>query len=267
MALTALDIQNQSFGTSRHGYDPQEVDVFLERIATETDNFNRALQEARSQIEAAENRAKAAEYQANQAIKATQAAQAAQSAKGSTEAVATEKQIAQAFIAAQRSADDLRESARKESEKVYREAEMRARDIVRDALAEKQRILEEIDRLRVSTEKFRTEYLALLNHFSADAQKTMPTIDTIAPDISQEKQAAKNARELFSADAIATRTAEQTLTSEPTPTPMPAPEQVSTPVPASAPESLRATDNTQSNVSAQITLDDLDDELDIEEID
>ncbi|MDR2492763.1 MAG: DivIVA domain-containing protein [Coriobacteriales bacterium] len=178
MGLTAMDIQQQSFNTSRHGYDAQEVDVFLERIALEVDNFNRALVEAKNRIDAAEARAKSAE---------AQAALAAKSAPTPPKSSATEEQISKAFIAAQRSADALKEEARIEAEKAYREAEQRARDIVRDAMAEKQRILDEIDRLRESCEKFRTDYLSILNHFSTDAQKVMPTIDGIVPDVSSAR--------------------------------------------------------------------------------
>jgi cell division initiation protein len=181
MAITAMDIQQQSFGTARHGYEPQEVDVFLERLAAEVDTFNRALVEARSRYEAAETRAQAAEQQLQQAQAANrQASQVRSSA-------ATEEQISRAFIAAQRSADALTEEAREKAEAAYREAETRARDIVRDALAEKQRILNEVDRLRASCEKFRSDYLSLLKHFSADAQKTMPSIEDFTPDTSKEE--------------------------------------------------------------------------------
>lgn len=198
MALTALDIQQQSFGTSRHGYDPQEVDVFLERIAVEVDNFNRALVEAKNRFEAAEARAKAAEQISQQAVERAQ-----QGAARAADSSVTEEQISRAFIAAQRSADSLKEEARSEAEKTYREAEQRARDIVRDATAEKQRILVEIDRLRESCEKFRAEYLSLINHFSADAKKVMPTIDAAVPDTTEAKASLDDSSFLMQNDAVA----------------------------------------------------------------
>jgi cell division initiation protein len=188
MGLTALEVQQQSFGTSRHGYDPQEVDVFLERVAVEVDNFNRALLEAKSRFDKADERARVAE------AKLASAAREASSSSGRDKV--TEDQISKAFIAAQRSADALREEARKEADKTYHEAEERARDIVRDAAAERQRVLAEIDRLRESCEKFRTEYLSLLNHFSTDAQKTLPSIDAMMPETAASKaRDAQEARE------------------------------------------------------------------------
>ena len=41
MALTAADIQNVSFSIDRKGYDVDEVDVFLERVADEVDAMNK----------------------------------------------------------------------------------------------------------------------------------------------------------------------------------------------------------------------------------
>ena len=40
MAITSADIQNQSFKIERRGYDVDEVDVFLERVASEIDDLN-----------------------------------------------------------------------------------------------------------------------------------------------------------------------------------------------------------------------------------
>ena len=42
MAITSSDIQNQSFKIERRGYDVDEVDVFLERVASEIDDLNRS---------------------------------------------------------------------------------------------------------------------------------------------------------------------------------------------------------------------------------
>lgn len=179
MSITALDIQQQSFGTSRHGYDPEEVDVFLERVAEEIDNLNRFSAEANARIRAAEERAAQAEERAAQIE--TRLVQVEQRAQTTSSNGITEESISKAFIAAQRSADALMEEARREGEKVYREAEAKARDIIRDTLAEKQGVIGEIDRLRESCEKFRTEYLSLLNHFQADAQKLLPKMDELMP--------------------------------------------------------------------------------------
>ncbi|NLG10696.1 MAG: DivIVA domain-containing protein [Coriobacteriaceae bacterium] len=196
MSITALDIQQQSFGTSRHGYDPEEVDVFLERVAEEIDNLNRFSAEANARIRSAEERAAQAEERAAQIeARLTQVEQKAQAT--TTSNGITEESISKAFIAAQRSADALMEEARREGEKVYREAESKARDIIRDTLAEKQGVIGEIDRLRGSCEKFRTEYLSLLNHFQADAQKLLPRMDELMPQGSDTTSAVSAQDQLF----------------------------------------------------------------------
>lgn len=40
MAITCVDIMDISFSISRKGYDVDEVDVFLERVAEEVDALN-----------------------------------------------------------------------------------------------------------------------------------------------------------------------------------------------------------------------------------
>ena len=49
-----------------------------------------------------------------------------------------------------------------------------AREVIRQALTEKQAELEEIDRLKASREEFKAEYLKLIQHFMDDAQNSFP---------------------------------------------------------------------------------------------
>ncbi|MDR0347523.1 MAG: DivIVA domain-containing protein [Coriobacteriales bacterium] len=178
MSITALEIQEVRFGEVKKGYNPDEVDEFLERVATDVDTLNRALSEAAARIKAAEARAEEAERRLEEAPSAPASAPVDEVKSEST---ISEDVISKAFIAAQKSADALQAEARKEAEKVYREAESKGRDIVREALAEKQKTLAEVDRLRESSEQFRTEYLSLLKHFQADAQKRLTAFDEVVP--------------------------------------------------------------------------------------
>lgn len=50
-----------------------------------------------------------------------------------------------------------------------------AREVIRQALTEKQAELEEIDRLKASREEFKAEYLKLIQHFMDDAQNSFPS--------------------------------------------------------------------------------------------
>ena len=199
MTITALEIQEIRFSEAKKGYDPGEVDDFLERVAGDVDTLNRALSEAAARIKAAEARVKDAETRIEEAEERAAAAQAGQIAAKKEAVVAekpvstrskapeiSEQDISNAFIAAQKSAEALKEEARKEADRVYREAESKGRDIVREALAEKQKTLGELDRLRESCEHFRTEYLSLLKHFQSDAQKRLTDFDDIVPRKSTE---------------------------------------------------------------------------------
>lgn len=59
--------------------------------------------------------------------------------------------------------------ARENAEKIRNEADQKAREVIRQALAEKQSELDEMDRLKQSREEFRDQYKALLQHFMDDA--------------------------------------------------------------------------------------------------
>jgi cell division initiation protein len=200
MSITALEIQEVRFGEVKKGYNPNEVDEFLERVATDVDTLNRALGEAASRIKAAEARADEAERHLAEGVPAAPAPVE----KKPEESTISEDVISKAFIAAQKSADALQAEARKESERVYREAEAKGRDIVREALSEKQKTLAEVDRLRESSEQFRTEYLSLLKHFQADAQKRLTAFDELVPSNKPDAQAARRAQERLTAANDAT---------------------------------------------------------------
>jgi cell division initiation protein len=54
MSITALEIQEARFHEVNRGYDPNEVDEFLERVAADVDTLNRALSDAAARIKAVE---------------------------------------------------------------------------------------------------------------------------------------------------------------------------------------------------------------------
>jgi cell division initiation protein len=185
MSITAAEIQQVKFAEVRKGYDPDEVDEFLERLAVDVDTLNRAIAEAANRIKSAEEQVREAEAklaQQSSVAAAPVALEPEARATSSASAPVSEDAISKAFIAAQVSADRLKEEARKEAEKLYREADSKAKDIVRDAHSEKQRTVAEIDKLREISEKFRTDFLSLVNHYSVDAQKRFPAFDELIPE-------------------------------------------------------------------------------------
>ena len=103
---------------------------------------------------------------------------------------ASESQISRVLIIAQQSADKLVEDARANAENIRNEADRKAREVIRQALAEKQTELDEIDRLKQSREDFRSEYKKLLQHFMDDADAVFPEQSLSTPSGSAPSYAA-----------------------------------------------------------------------------
>ncbi|MDR2957616.1 MAG: DivIVA domain-containing protein [Coriobacteriales bacterium] len=284
MSITATEIQNIRFGEARRGYNPDEVDEFLERVASDVDTMNRALAEAVTQINDAEERARTAE---ERLAVAADSGEAPAAVHRSSEGAITEDVISKAFIAAQVSADNLKEEARREAEKLYREAEAKAKDIIRESYNERERILGDIDHLRLISEKFRTEFLSLVNHYATDAQKRFQEFSELVPEGSG-KAAQPSVEAMIDANNAAVAASivlgrPASVASAPTPASAPVQPPVSAPAPPAASASpleapaaektTAATDQKPADdpgattVMPAPTAFTLDDDLEIEEID
>src|SRR5688500_10184171 len=66
MELTSKAINEAEFSMARKGYDPDQVDEFLEKLAVAVDKLSDALAEARSRATDAERRAADAERRASE---------------------------------------------------------------------------------------------------------------------------------------------------------------------------------------------------------
>lgn len=189
MAITPADIEQQTFSPSKHGYDTEEVDAFLEQISSEVDamlqkiadlkgrlnNTEQQLAAANAQIASLEENAGATQLAAPVPVVAPTPAPAP-----AVDLSVSERQISQVLIVAQQSADKLVAEARDNAERIRNEADQKAREVIRQALAEKQNELDEIDRLKQSREDFRGEYKKLLQHFMDDAEAVMPAAGFVA---------------------------------------------------------------------------------------
>lgn len=189
MAITPADIEQQTFSPSKHGYDTEEVDAFLEQISSEVDamlqkiadlkgrlnNTEQQLAAANAQITSLEENAGATQLAAPAPVVAPTPAPAP-----AVDLSVSERQISQVLIVAQQSADKLVAEARDNAERIRNEADQKAREVIRQALAEKQNELDEIDRLKQSREDFRGEYKKLLQHFMDDAEAVMPAAGFVA---------------------------------------------------------------------------------------
>jgi cell division initiation protein len=175
MAITPQDIEQLTFSPSKHGYDTDEVDAFLEQLAVEVDAMLQKIADLKGRLNASEQALDQARAQVASLEAREMTAPAAPVPVAAATSGPTERQISQALIVAQQSADRIVAEARDNAEKIRNEADAKAREVIRQALAEKQNELDEIDRLKASREEFRTEYKNLLQHFMDDAEAAFPS--------------------------------------------------------------------------------------------
>ncbi|MBQ9058763.1 MAG: DivIVA domain-containing protein [Atopobiaceae bacterium] len=177
MAITRQDIEQHTFSPDKkHGYDTAEVDAFLEHVANEIDDMYQKIADLKGRLTNSEQQLAASQAQVEQMNEQLR------SLPSETVAVpmsdvgygASERQISQALIAAQQTADTIVAEAQETAENIRTDAEQKAREVIRQALADKQKEQDEIDRLKTSREEFRAEYKSLLQHFMDDAETAFP---------------------------------------------------------------------------------------------
>lgn len=176
MAITPQDIEEMVFSEAKKGgYTTEEVDAFLDHMAEEVDAMLQKIADLKGRLTATEQQLAAAQAQAAQAKEQSMTVAAAPVAVApANDYSASERQISQVLIVAQQSADKLVADAREAADQIRNEADQKAREVIRQALAEKQNELDEMDRLKTSREEFRAEYKRLLQHFMDDADAVFP---------------------------------------------------------------------------------------------
>ena len=179
MAITPQDIEQLTFSPSKHGYDTEEVDAFLERLSDEVGAMLQKIADLKGRLnkteqQLAESQARVAQLSEAQGATAAAAPQPVAAPAPAAYDSDRERQISQVLIVAQQSADKIVAEAREAADKIRTDADQKAREVIRQALAEKQNELDEIDRLKQSREDFRTEYKNLLQRFMDDAEAAFP---------------------------------------------------------------------------------------------
>lgn len=195
MPITPADIQQKTFSEAKRGYQPAEVDVFLEEISKDIDAMLRKIADLKTRLTAAEARNSELEGEVERARAEAEAARAAAQHAPAPAAPAapaksniysaTEEQLSAALIVAQQTADRIVAEAKANADRIRADAEAQARKVIRQALDEKETELDEIERLKTSREEFRTQYMALIQKFMDAAQANFPLMGTSAPSGSE----------------------------------------------------------------------------------
>lgn len=136
MKLTALDIHHKEFRRSLRGYSEEDVDGFLDQVA---DEFDRLFKENIDFAEKLE--------QANERVRAYQSMEAT---------------LNNTLVSAQRSAEEIVNKAGLEADAMLRDAELKAKEIIHNALQKKQTVANELIRIKHAEEEFRSRYRSLL---------------------------------------------------------------------------------------------------------
>ncbi|KAB0665263.1 DivIVA domain-containing protein [Oryzomonas japonica] len=141
MKITPLDIQQQQFkGKMLGGLDPEDVDAFLQSVASEMENLLRENNELKEQ-QARHNREMA-------------------------EMGEKEKDLRETMLAAQRITEEMKANAQKEASLLVSEAELRAERIVMDAERQLGDLKARIEEVRRQKVQFEISLKALLDSYA-----------------------------------------------------------------------------------------------------
>ena len=139
MKLTPLDIQQMAFRTKLRGYDPEEVNRFLEEVAQTVEELSRDNGTLRERVGALEQQV--------------------------VELKRTETTLSSTLVSAQSLAEDVKRSAQRDADLIIKEAELKGSELLRQAhielagtqrdlsLLHKQRLLM-VERMRATLHTF-----------------------------------------------------------------------------------------------------------------
>jgi cell division initiation protein len=136
MKLTPLDIHHKEFRVALRGYNQEEVDAFLDEVADEFERLFKENIDLSEKLEAASEKVR--QYGE------------------------MERTLHATMLAAQQSAEEIRGKASKEADLLMRDAEIKAKELVQSALAEKQKTQSEFMRIKQVEDEFRMAFRGIL---------------------------------------------------------------------------------------------------------
>jgi cell division initiation protein len=151
MRITPQDIRQQQFTVRTfRGFDPQEVDAFLEDVADDYETKLKECQLLKEQVAALEERQRGV-LELERTLQDT---------------LVTMQRLAEEVKAsARREADEVRTAARQESELIVREAELRGEKGIEAARAEEARIRADIQALKRGRRQLVSDLAATLERY------------------------------------------------------------------------------------------------------
>jgi len=136
MTITPLDIQDKEFERAFRGYDIEDVDEFLDRIAKDLEQMIRENSDYKEQIELLQEKNKTYHKM--------------------------EEAMHNAIVVAQETAEEVKRSAKREAELIKKDAEREAKQILEEARTRAGRVLGEHEELLKRARVFKMRFKAFL---------------------------------------------------------------------------------------------------------
>ncbi len=157
MPITVAMIEEKEFKTKVRGYDPVEVDEFLDEICDELI----ALQDENASLQEQLNQARA---QTARPARVEAPAPAAAPVRPQVPAIAKEQEetLRKLLINAQRVSDETVAEAHTRAETIVAEAQKKAELAVADIASERESISQEVEMLRKTAKDYRERFLRLV---------------------------------------------------------------------------------------------------------
>lgn len=134
--LTPLDIHNKEFKRSFRGYNEEEVDEFLDRVIKDYEKLYRENIELKETLERVNSKLEHYQHMENT--------------------------LHNTLVIAQETAEEVKLNAKKETELMKKEAEIRAQKLVEEAMAKVRRLNSEYEELKKQIQVYRTRMNSLL---------------------------------------------------------------------------------------------------------
>jgi cell division initiation protein len=156
MKLTPLDIHHKEFRNALRGYNPEQVDDFLDEVADEFERLFKENIDMKEALDTAEERVRAYGVM--------------------------EHTLQNTLVSAQQSAEDITSRARVEAERLLRDSETKAQEVVSSALAEKQHSQAEYTRLEGAEVEFRARFRRMLEGYLAGLAPEAAASEAVDPE-------------------------------------------------------------------------------------
>jgi cell division initiation protein len=140
MRLSAMDIRQQQFAVKLiRGFDPQEVDAFLEEMADDWDELGKENNLLKGQLVTLEDQKKVMDDQ--------------------------NRTLQESLILAQKMAEEFKENSRRAAEIVMREAQLQAEKLLEETRQELSKLTLDIDALKQQKRQLSEELLSTLRMY------------------------------------------------------------------------------------------------------